>query len=693
MADILANFEPREMGLSIHGERVENNGKHYKFEAKVLISSASCGFFSVANSGNQASAITAQVKFVIPNGISPTVRILYTDESEEERSTDEVITNPTLQDLNRWGSNTGVRPSGDVASNLTSHIDEAESGYNSNYYNPNGYKVYTYDLMNALVPVIGGTTNTVKRLSTDTDDPIFTDDTTAYFFNQRDGVSRFIKKVNWRQTSTSNVVVYRGSINNQAIPTNYLVCDYGQVSGETYDLFVYLSTNGQVDPIPEKTNTDVTVWLDSSNPSNIKITWDNDGEVLPESIKIKYTGFTLGVSSSSKEVTYNFTDGFAQYTWGAIELLLNDKTSRLDLDITVGDDTGHVNITDHGQEFVPVNDTTVGTLTYRCRRGDGGNDDGYSNKVDSSDAEDTNTTIQTVSLLTQTYKLSDLQIKALGNFLWSSTLLDNLQLVNNNPIENVVSVKALPVDATGTQSTVTLGNVNTQVNGLKCSANFIKQEIGSVSVPRIYNNFVDFEHSKIELYLPLIGTITDLSPSEVIGYTITLKYCFDLITGDTLAMVYNNRGGGQNCIGIYKGSSGIDIPLTASNRAQVEAGYISDFVSAVGSVATGNVGGAINAGLGAMTRQYTSKSSGSVSGVTSQGLPNKAYLVIIENVTQIPSHYAHTFGRPCCLGKKLSSLIGKGFTQCNGNVDLSGLSCSDSEREEIRGLLASGIYL
>ena len=166
-----------------------------------------------------------------------------------------------------------------------------------------------------------------------------------------------------------------------------------------------------------------------------------------------------------------------------------------------------------------------------------------------------------------------------------------------------------------------------------------------------------------------------------------------MVTGYVLAELFNNKGGGLNLMGIYKGNIGIDIPLTASNRAQVEAGYVSDFISAVGSVATKNITGVAEAGLSAITRQNTTKSSGSVSGVTAQGLPNKAYLTVITNIPQEYSkQFRKTYGRVCMLGvKKLSQL--KGFTKVSPEIDLSGISCTETERNELREILANGFYM
>ena len=146
-------------------------------------------------------------------------------------------------------------------------------------------------------------------------------------------------------------------------------------------------------------------------------------------------------------------------------------------------------------------------------------------------------------------------------------------------------------------------------------------------------------------------------------------------------------------MGGYRGNCASHMPLTASNRAQVEAGYISDAISGITSIVAKNPSGVVNAGMSALTRQNTSKSSGSVSGVTAQGLPNKAYLTVIYNTFQnYGKNFNHTYGRVCCRGvSKLKSL--HGFTKVDSSIDLSSIPCTNTEKEEIRGILASGFYM
>ena len=447
-----------------------------------------------------------------------------------------------------------------------------------------------------------------------------------------------------------------------------------------------------------------TVYRDDSKPPNIKITWDitEDADKAPDNIHVKIINTPVYGDVTGKDfinVLLPFTDGYSSYTWGALETLAGSELKAIAIQTNATDDvqnicTAYIGISDgqySPQERVNSEDLAN---SIQAVSGTGSEDDGYSKEHEKSDATDEQTTVNTANLLTTTYKLTETQLQALGNFIWTDNFMTNIKLLNNSPIENIISVKAIPSIFDGTEEKhVVCGNVDTNVTGIVITNNYKKKTIGSITVPRWYNNFVDYEHSQIMLYLPLIGQITDLDPHEVMGYKITLKYCFDVITGDVLAEVFNNRGGGENIIGVYRGNCGIDIPLTSTNRAQVEAGYISDAISGITSIVAKDPMGAVNSGMSALTRQNTTRSSGSVSGVTVQGLPNKAYLTVITQVLQnYGKKFAHTFGKVCCQGfSKLKSL--SGFTVVDSNIDLSSIPCTQTEREELRTILASGFYM
>lgn len=451
------------------------------------------------------------------------------------------------------------------------------------------------------------------------------------------------------------------------------------------------------------------VYLDGSAPPNITITWGVEKGDEPEHVNVViYATPTYGAEEGKTELSrtlYSWGDSGVSFTWGSLENLMyggdvpniiietNNKGSENNIATAYVDSDG--------KSYQPSEKTysADGKNSIQVVIGEPPSDEENSDQKEQEKSEasenenEENTNINTASLLTRTYQLTREQLQSLGNFLWGDSFLDNIKLINNSPIENVVSVKAIPCDfLTDASKNIVLGNVETTVQGNPVTNNYIKKTIGTVKVANQENNFIDYENCDILLYLPLIGTITDLNPREVMGYTITLKYCYDAITGDVIAEIFNNRAGKENIIGVYRGNCGVDIPLTSSNRAQVEAGYISDTISGVASIVSKNPLGVVNAGMSALTRMHTSHSTGSVSGATAQGLPNKAYLTIITSLPQkVTNVFRHTYGRVCCNNHKLGDL--NGYTMCDDKIDLSSIACTETEKEELRSLLATGVYL
>ena len=449
------------------------------------------------------------------------------------------------------------------------------------------------------------------------------------------------------------------------------------------------------------------VYLDGSAPPNITITWGVEKGDEPDHVNVViYATPTYGAEEGKTELSrtlYSWGDSGVSFTWGSLEnLMYGGDVPNIIIETNSKSSVNNIAtayVDSDGKSYQPSEKTysADGKNSIQVVVGDPPSDEENSNQKEQekseADEKEQNTNINTASLLTRTYQLTREQLQSLGNFLWGDSFLNNIKLINNSPIENVVSVKAIPCDfLTESSKNIVLGNVETTVQGNPVTNNYIKKTIGTIKVANQDNSFIDYEDCDILLYLPLIGTITDLNPREVMGYTITLKYCYDAITGDVIAEIFNNRAGKENIIGIYRGNCGVDIPLTSSNRAQVEAGYISDTISGVASVVSKNPLGVVNAGMSALTRMHTSHSTGSVSGATAQGLPNKAYLTIITSLPQkVTKVFRHTYGRVCCNNHKLGDL--NGYTMCDDKIDLSSISCTETEKEELRSLLATGVYL
>ena len=310
---------------------------------------------------------------------------------------------------------------------------------------------------------------------------------------------------------------------------------------------------------------------------------------------------------------------------------------------------------------------------------------------DSSDIESDISTNSNISLLTSTYAMTETNLKALGKKLWDDSFLQEISMLNNSPIENLLSAKAFPfpIPTSGaTEKNVIMGNVNMGVSGYELPSSFNPTKtIGSFKVDKKFTGVLEWlnYHIKVICYLPYIGFV-ELNIKEIIDKTVTLKYIYDVITGVCTACFYANNI--EICK--YSGTIAIDIPITASNRAQVESGYIMSALGAVGSFLSGNLIGVAASSFGALMNQNHFTTKGSPSPSCDAFDEQKAFIIIDYPVYYPPMNYAHDYGYPCNLSMKLGNC--KGFTKC-ANVDVDGLSCTEEERSELKRLLEGGVYL
>ena len=353
---------------------------------------------------------------------------------------------------------------------------------------------------------------------------------------------------------------------------------------------------------------------------------------------------------------------------------------------------GFCKVGEHSTWFVKTDSGDSSTFTaHDGTEGSDGytkdDDKGYDdNKDKDDDDDDTHVLSSGIGVLTSTFHMTKERLVQLGQFLWGSSIFDEFSLINNNPIENIISCKAIPYAISGTTQEITLGNVKTGVNGEKISQNFSKQTIGSVAIAEHYKNFLDYApYTNVIIYLPYIG-FKELDTSLVMGKTLRIEYTLDVITGGCLAQIYVGK------IRLYEftGNIGVDISITASNRAQVESAYINAGVGVVSSAMSGNVTGAVNSIIGAATSQYHYSGTGNPSPSCVASTNRTCYVVIDRPQYQPLKAFNHTRGRMCCLSKTIGSL--KGYTVCDSNIDISGISATDEEKDEIVNILSTGFF-
>ena len=175
--------------------------------------------------------------------------------------------------------------------------------------------------------------------------------------------------------------------------------------------------------------------------------------------------------------------------------------------------------------------------------------------------------------------------------------------------------------------------------------------------------------------------------ANFIGAQLSLRYVFDVVTGAVTVYLLRNNA----VFDKYSGICAVDVPITASNRAQVEVGQIQSAIAAGAQLATGNIGGALAAGLAIASTPNHFNTRGNAGGYTSQFDPRQPYLIIDRPKAQSEiTSYGKTNGFPCNLTKTLSKL--SGFTSVH-DVHLDDVPCLESERQELKAIMQKGFII
>lgn len=289
-----------------------------------------------------------------------------------------------------------------------------------------------------------------------------------------------------------------------------------------------------------------------------------------------------------------------------------------------------------------------------------------------------------LNLLTTSYVLTNTQVQELGKYIWADDFITAIKQINNSPIENIVGLKVMPCTVDSTPSTITLGNVDIAINGDKVT-NVPIINIGSYSFKGYYGNFLDYApYTQASIFLPFIGFV-ELDPAQFTGHTLNVKYAFDIINGMCKAMLFAD--------GIYveshDGKCGVDVPLVASNRSSIESSFISGI--ATSAMSNDPITGLGSTAIDRILAQKHYSRAGSYSPTLGWSETRKCYLILdIPNAAYPPS-YGHDVGYPCMWTYPLSQL--SGFTVCGDNIDMSGFTCTEEEKQMIKDALTSGVYL
>ena len=301
--------------------------------------------------------------------------------------------------------------------------------------------------------------------------------------------------------------------------------------------------------------------------------------------------------------------------------------------------------------------------------------------------------VGSASALYKIYNPSQSQLDSFGQWLWSSSFVDQLLKVFNNPMESIIGLhKVYASPVIGGQSNIKVGYLDSGVPSNFVSNQYSKIDCGTVNLLEYFGNVFDYSpYTNIQLYLPCIGFV-NLNVGEVMRSKLNIVYTVDVLTGACLAEVNVLRDGGGGVLYSYSGNCASQYPLSSGSYMGIVSSAIGIAGSVIGTVSSGGSLAPLALGsMGAVMNAHTNvQHSGSLSGNSGVMGGKIPYLIITRPQTNMPNNYEHYQGIPSNFYTSLSSC--NGFTKVK-NVDVRNINAESNELDEIKSLLMDGVII
>lgn len=294
------------------------------------------------------------------------------------------------------------------------------------------------------------------------------------------------------------------------------------------------------------------------------------------------------------------------------------------------------------------------------------------------------------------YMPSAAQMQALSSYMLTDSFIEGVKKLMANPIDYIMGLHMIPVTPTTTNSTIKVGGVDTQIGSALVTNEYVQYDCGTLDISEFWGSFIDYAPAtKAELYLPFIGTVP-LDIDDIMGTpcTLHLYYNINVLSGSCTAFLDCQTGKKLNSVCYYwNGSMLSEIPVTGNDYSNKVNAAFSAVGNLIGVAATGNPGNAVglvqNMAQATLQKPTIQKSGvmGGDAGMLSEFQP---FVILTRPVQALPKNFNKLKGNTSMIGGKISSF--SGFLQVD-SVDLSGIPCTDAERNEIEALLKEGVFV
>ena len=311
------------------------------------------------------------------------------------------------------------------------------------------------------------------------------------------------------------------------------------------------------------------------------------------------------------------------------------------------------------------------------------------------------------------------EIKALATYMWGPPFdMENWKKLFANPMDAILGLSIVPVHVPdGGQSTVKVGNIDTNISMNKAGSQYTEVDCGSLSINEYWGAYLDYEpYTHVQLYLPYIG-VKEISTDDVMSKPVHIKYHVDILSGSCVAYVKC----GESVLYSFTGQCAASIPITGRDYTGVVNSAINIVSSAMGMFAMGQSASALgqaaglaksagsqarlsanaarsalSAGSGAaniateainITKPVIQKSGNISSAAGLLGIQTP-YMILTRPRQCLPTDQNHYLGYPSLITTSLSSC--SGFTRVEA-IHLENIGATDEEIAEIESILHSGV--
>ena len=313
------------------------------------------------------------------------------------------------------------------------------------------------------------------------------------------------------------------------------------------------------------------------------------------------------------------------------------------------------------------------------------------------------------------------QLQSVSNYLWTDVIsdildtttglgekVDALKKMVTSPYDAIMGCSLVPVSPPtgGSKEVKMYGVVKTGISLPYASSRWVEVDCGTLNIHEFWGSYLDYSpYTKTtSLYLPYIGVVS-VDIDLIMAKALQVVYHVDILSGICIAYIVVDGSVKFQ----YQGHCSTSIPVTSSDFSgaiQSGLGLVGNIANVVSSGVSGGLsgglGGATLGAVGSAISQAPSVASNvmgmkpdikSGGGVGSSGGilgVQKPFLIIERPKQSVPAFQNGFSGYPCNMTKKLSDL--SGYTEVE-RINLTNISLTEEEKNELLEILESGVYL